>query len=242
MNEKKTQPLVIGHRGAYNLAPENTLKAFRKAIELEADYIEFDVHESQDGNLIVIHGVDILKRMGNDKKIDQMTLKELKKLDLGEGERIPELKAVFHLAKGKIGLICELKAKGMSEKVTNLLRNEKLLDSTIIISFDLEELIKVRKIEPELKLGAIVPANEQYIPDWKIRKTLIQEVIESEFQYITTRFQNIDKEFVDFSHKHGLKVFTYTPNTKKTIRRVVNLGVDGIFVNNISKAKAVLKE
>jgi glycerophosphoryl diester phosphodiesterase len=242
MNEKKTHPLVIGHRGASDGAPENTLKGFRKAIELGADYIEFDVHESQDGALVVIHNVDILKRMGYDHKINQITLKELKKLNVGEGEKIPELREVLRLAKGKIGLLCELKAKRISEKVINLLRSEDTLDSTIILSFDLEELIKVRSIEPKLKIGAIVPFNDHYIPEWEMRKKIIQEVIELGFPYIVTRYQNLDQEFIDYSHKHSLKVFTYTLNTKKTMRRVINLGVDGIIVNSISKANEVLKE
>lgn len=90
MNENKSQPLIIGHRGAYDEAPENTLKGFKKAIELGADYIEFDVHQSQDGALVVIHDNDILRRMGYNNSIDQMTLKELQKLDLGEGERAPD--------------------------------------------------------------------------------------------------------------------------------------------------------
>lgn len=64
MNKYKNLPLIFGHRGAYDVAPENTLKGFKKAIELGADYIEFYVHQTQNGALVILHNVDILRRMG----------------------------------------------------------------------------------------------------------------------------------------------------------------------------------
>ncbi|MFX1595852.1 MAG: glycerophosphodiester phosphodiesterase [Promethearchaeota archaeon] len=236
MSQKINKTFIIGHRGAYSEAPENTLKGFKKAIELGADFIEFDVHQSQDGALVVIHNVDILRRMGINRSINQMKLEELQKLDLGEGERVPELWEVIKLAKGKIKLLCEIKAKGITEKIINLLRDEEVIDSTIIQSFLIDVLLKVRKIEPQLKLAAIVPFNENYIPEWNKRKQLIQDVIFLNFPIIVTRFKNIDKEFLEYSHEHNLKVFAYTFNTKKTMKRFIEMGVDGIIVNSISKA------
>lgn len=100
MDEKADHPLIIGHRGSYDEAPENTLKGFKKAIELGADYIEFDVHESKDGALVIIHNIDILRRMGYNSTIEQMTLGEFKQLNLGDDERIPELGDVINIAKG----------------------------------------------------------------------------------------------------------------------------------------------
>ncbi|MCK4381146.1 MAG: hypothetical protein KAW51_08425 [Candidatus Lokiarchaeota archaeon] len=242
MNENKIETLIIGHRGAYDEAPENTLKGFKKAIELGADYIEFDVHQSQDGALVIIHNVDILRRMGVDNSIAQMTLKELQKLDLGEGERVPELWEVLKLAKGKVNLLCEIKAKGISDKVITLLRGEDLIDSTIIQSFYVDILLEVKKLEPKLELAAIVPITEEYIPEWNKRKKLIETVINLDFPIIVTRHKNVDELFLQYSHKHNLKVFAYTINTRKNMERFVNMGVDGIIVNSISKAKKTIKQ
>ncbi len=242
MNENKIEPLIIGHRGAYDEAPENTLNGFKKAIELGADYIEFDVHQSQDGALVVIHDNDILRRMGYNNSIDQMTLKELQKLDLGEGERVPELWEVLKLAKGKVNLLCEIKAKGISDKVITLLRGEDLIDSTIIQSFYVDILLEVKKLESKLELAAIVPITEEYIPEWNKRKKLIETVINLDFPIIVTRHKNVDKLFLQYSHKHNLNVFTYTINTRKNMERFVNMGVDGIIVNSISKAKKTIKQ
>ncbi len=242
MNENKSQPLIIGHRGTYDEAPENTLKGFKKAIELGADYIEFDVHKSQDGALVVIHGNDILRRMGYNKSIDEMTLNELKKIDIGEGETVPELWEVLKLAKGKINLLCEIKAKGISNEVISLLREEDMLNSTIFQSFYVDVLLEVRKIDPESDVALILPITEEYLPEWDKRKELIETVIKLNFPIIETRFKNVDEVFVSYSHKHNLRVFVYTFNTKKTIDRYVSMGVDGIIVNSISKAKRVLEQ
>jgi len=174
MNVNRKQPLIIGHRGAYDVAPENTLKGFKKAIELGADYIEFDVHQTQDGALVIIHNIDILRRMGYNTTIEQMTLKELKKLDFGEGEKIPELWKLIDIAKGKIKLLCEVKTLGISEKVINLLKKKNVLDSTIIQSFNREELLEARKIDPSIELAAIVPRNDEYFPEWEKRKKIVQ--------------------------------------------------------------------
>jgi len=242
MNKNKNKPLVIGHRGAFDEAPENTLKGFKKAIELEADCIEFDVHKSQDGALVVIHDNDILRRMGYNNSIDEMTLSELKKLNLGEGETIPELWEVLKLAKGKIKLLCEIKAKGISNNVVSLLRDEDVLESTIIQSFYVDVVLEVRKLEPELDLALIVPITEEYLPEWDKRKDLIENVIKFNFPIIETRYKNVDEVFVRYSHKRNLKVFVYTINTKKTMKRFIEMGVDGIIVNSISKAKKAFEQ
>jgi glycerophosphoryl diester phosphodiesterase len=242
MREKKKIPLVIGHRGAYDEAPENTLKGFKKAIDLGADYIEFDVHESKDGALVVIHGVDILRRMGIESTIAQMTLKELKNIKFEEGESIPEFKEVVKLAKGRINFLCEIKARGISEKVVNLLKEAKMLDSTIFQSFHIDYLLSVRKIDPNISLGCIVPITEEFIPEWDKRKELIKNVVALDFPYIVTRYKNVDLEFVKFAHNHNLQVLAYPINTKKTMRRCIDLGVDGLIVNSISKARKVLHQ
>ena len=240
MNVNKNRPLIIGHRGAYDEAPENSLKGFKKAIELGADYIEFDVHQSQDGALVVIHGNDILRRMRYNNSIDQMTLKELQQLDLGEGEKIPELWEVLKLAKGNVNLVCEIKAEAISDKVITLLRDEDVIDQTIIQSFNVDVLLEVRKLEPELELATIVPITEEYMPEWHKRKNLIENAIDLDFPIIETRHKNVDEEFLRYSHEHNLKVFAYTINTNRIMERMVKMGVDGIIVNSISKANKIL--
>lgn len=242
MNEKIKNTLIIGHRGAYDRAPENSLLGFKKAIDLGADYIEFDVHQSQDGALVIIHGPDILQRMGINKLIEQMTLEELRELDLGEGERVPELLELIRLGKGKVNFLCEIKAKDITKKVLKVLKDEGVIEYTIVQSFYSDILLEFRNLEPNLKLALIVPINEDYIPDWYKRKELIDDVVKFGFPIVVTRHKNIDDLFVQYSHKNILKVFAYTINTKKAMETFIKMGVDGIIVNSISKAIKLLKK
>jgi glycerophosphoryl diester phosphodiesterase len=238
--ENNRKPLIIGHRGAYDSAPENTLKGFKKAIELKADYIELDLHRSSDGVLVVIHGNDILRRMGIKSTIEQMTLQELKQLDMGEGERIPELRDVITISKGKIDLLLEVKSKEVSDQIAQFIQTEDILESTIVCSFYLEILTSIRNLNPRITIAAIVPSNDFFIPEWEKRKQLLDEIINLNIPYVITRYKNIDKELVSYAHNHGLKVFGYTINTKKITKKLINLSVDGLIVNSISKTQEIL--
>lgn len=235
-------PLIIGHRGAYNEALENSMEGFKRAIELEADYIEFDVHLSSDGVPVIIHDENTLRVTGYDGIVKNMILKELKELTLLNGEKIPTFRQFIEVAKGKINLLCELKGEGTAANVVKILREMDMIDSTIIQSFHIEELLEVNNIETNVKLGLIVPKTEEYLPKWIQRKNMIQNVLNSKFEYLITRFKNVDEQFINYSHKNDLKVFVYTINSKIITKRYINFGVDGLIVNNISQTKAILRQ
>ena len=114
--------LLIAHRGANKIAPENTIKAFQKAIDLKADYVEFDIHMSKDGKIVIMHDENTARTTGHKGIIREMTLAELKKLDCGEGEKIPTLDELIEIAKGKISLQLEIKAPGTAKKIVDILR------------------------------------------------------------------------------------------------------------------------
>ncbi len=232
---------MIGHRGAYRYPPENSLKSFRKAINLGADYIEFDIHQSKDGEIVIMHDENTFRTTGFKGLIKNMTLKELKELDCGEAEKIPTLHELIKIAQGKIGLFCEIKAKGLEEKLVEILTEDNLLESTIIDSFYIDELLKIQELEPTLKLGLVVPIDESFVPEWDQRRDLIHTVINNNFSYIITRFKNVDQKFINYSHDNNLKVIVYPVNSKIIMRRFISMGVDGMIVNDIFKAKRELK-
>ena len=124
----------------------------------------------------------------------------------------------------------------------SLLQEEHLIDSTIIQSFFIEELLEVRKIEPSIELAALVPKNEKYLLEWEKRKMMIQGVIDLGITNIVTRYKNVDDLFISYCHKKNLKVFVYPLNTKLTMKRFITMGVDGIIVNSISKAEKALQQ
>ncbi|MBD3196277.1 MAG: hypothetical protein GF317_14560 [Candidatus Lokiarchaeota archaeon] len=232
--------ILIGHRGANKEAPENTLKSFRKAIELCADYIEFDIHLSKDGKIVIIHDENTLRTTGYDGLIKEMNLSELKKLDCGEGEKIPTIQELINIAKNKIGLQIEIKATGLTEKLINILDSERLLESTIISSFNHEELQKIKKLEPSLKISTLVPINSKWPTEWNSKKELIDKTYENGYYGIHPHYKLVDKKFIEYVHKLGLIVIPWTVDSRRVLKHLVNEGVDGIITNDIQKAKDII--
>lgn len=239
---KSNKILIIGHRGASNIAPENTLKAFQMAIDLNADFIEFDLHETKDGELVIIHDEDISRITGKKGLVKDMTLHELHLLDFGEGERIPTLLELITLSKGKIKLNCEIKVKDIGKKTIKILQESKMIDSTIISSFDHQELLIIQKMEPLLKLGSLEPTKYESTYDWNTKKEMVQFCVNNNLYSIHPFYPIVDEKFVEYAHKNDIKVFPWTVDSKVAIRKLVKFNVDGIITNEISKVKDIIND
>lgn len=237
MKVNKFQILIIGHKGANKSEPENTLRSFRKAIELQADYIELDVQVSKDGEIVVIHDYEISKLTNHHGYVKEMTLDELKQLDMGEGEKIPTLQEVIKLAQGKIGLQIEIKVIDIGQKIIEMLRETNLTKSTIISSFIHNELLKIKKIYPEIKLGALI---SERISDPRDLTKAFKRVIRKDLFAVHPHFSGVDEELVDFAHDNNLKVNVWTVNERADIKRLIKLGVDGLITDDIPLAKELL--
>ncbi|MBY9018420.1 MAG: glycerophosphodiester phosphodiesterase [Candidatus Lokiarchaeota archaeon] len=227
----KEKILVIGHKGASNISPENTLLAFRKAIELKADYIEFDIHKSLDGEIVVIHDNDTYNTTGTRGLIKEMMLKEIQELDAGEGEKIPTLNDLIKLTKGKINLQPEIKAPGLIDDLVQILRKNNLVKKTIISSFDITQLINMKEIEPALKIGYLIPSE---LTRPRILSRYIQKAVKNEFYAIHPHFTTISKELVDNIYANNLKINAWTVNEEEEMKRLIDLGVDGIITDDIA--------
>lgn len=142
---------IYAHRGASADYPENTLTAFRSAIELGAYGIELDVHVSTDGVPVVIHDADVSRTTSGTGKIAEMYLADIKKLDAGNGEHIPTFEEVLLLTKGKVKLDIEIKAPGAEEPVLDMLADWSR-DDWVISSFDWDVLRHCRKSDLEIEL------------------------------------------------------------------------------------------
>ena len=230
----------MGHRGASKIAPENTLKAFKEAIRLKADAVEFDVQETVEGEIVIIHDYDTLRTAGTEGIVEQMTLKELKKLNFGNGEQIPTLLELIELAKDKISLNCEIKVEGIAKKLIQIFQNADILDSTIISSFLHEELITIQKIEPQLKLATLVPTGAGKFSDWNYKKKLIDFTSENNYYAINPLYKLADKQFIEYAHEKNIKVFPWTVDSGIAMKKLINMGTDGIITNDISRLKEVL--
>jgi len=245
LNEKhKSKVLIIGHRGANNIAPENTLKSFQKAIELGADCIEFDVHESKDGKIVVMHDEDIFRTTGQKYHalIKDMTLEDLKELDCGESEKILTFNELIDLTKGKIGLNCEIKAEGIAKKIVDIIKEADIIETTIVSSFKHQELFEIQKLEPKIKLASLEPAGSGRLSHWENKEAMINKAVKNKFYAINPLYKLVDRKFIEYAHKHNLKVFPWTVDSGIALKKLINMGPDGIITNNIFRLKEILKD
>lgn len=212
----------IGHRGAMGYEPENTLLSFKKALDLQVDAIELDVHLCKTKEVVVIHD-DTVNRTTNGKGyVVEKTFSELRLLDAGKGQKIPALQEVFDLIKRKIKINIELKgretAKPVSEIIEKYVREKGWqCDDFLVSSFNRHELLEFSKLKPEIKIGLVTT------------KASLDLAVKIKAHSVNVRYDAVNKNFVSTAHKKGLMVFAWTVNNSKDIKRIKSYGVDGIF-------------
>ena len=151
---------IVAHRGGAALEPENTEAAFRNAARVGADWIEFDVHRTVDGVLVIMHD-DTVNRMTNGIGfIKDMTWQQLHELRVTNGELIMKFEEVVSLAKEiGIGILPELKSMayypGMEEEALTIVRSAGYVSKTIFLSFDWEALAHLKELEPTIRVAAL---------------------------------------------------------------------------------------
>jgi glycerophosphoryl diester phosphodiesterase len=235
-----TAVLIVAHRGASDFAPENTMAAFRKAVLMNADYIEFDVQLSKDGRPVVIHDRTVDRTTNGTGKVRGLTYAELRRLDAGSwfnpsyaGEKIPSLDEVLDAFIGKIGLLIELKAQdrlsGIERKVADALpaRNMHMLkgDAVIVQSFDFVSIRRFHAILPTVPVAVLTSAPRQHTD------TML-ETFRTFAHYVNPNFIYADKPLMDRIHSLGMRAIAWTVNKPRIAARLRKAGIDGIITND----------
>jgi len=243
------RPLVIGHRGFCQVAPENTIPSFKLAKAAGADLVELDYHHTKDGELIVIHDytldrtTDAIARWGGkDIRAETKTLEELRSLDAGKwfdpqfaGTHLPTLKeALDEIQAGGVTLI-ERKA-GEAAACVKLLRERQLVNQVIVQAFDWKYLADYHQQEPRQVLGALGPPSTRdgkklTAKEKALSETWIDEAGKSGARAVVWNNQ-VSAATVAYAHQKHLKVWVYTINEQAEANRLLDLGVDGIISNN----------
>lgn len=245
------RPLVIGHRGYCQFAPENTLPSFKLAVAAAADLVELDYYHTKDGQLIVIHDPDLdrttdaTNRWGQQHiKVDSRTAAEIQSLDAGRwfgpiyaGTRVPLLReALDTIQKSSVTLI-ERKA-GDPAACIKLLREKDLINRVVVQSFDWDYLQAFHQQEPQQILGALGPphklADGSKPSDAKELNAAWLDELQKSGAKVAVWSQQVSKEAVQLAHARGLKVWVYTINDPQLANRLLDMGVDGIITNNTS--------
>jgi len=211
-------PLKIAHRGASGYEKENTLAAFEKAIELGVDMIEFDVHMSKDGKVVIMHDQKVNRTVNSDS-VTEKTAEELQQLS------IPTLEQALDHINRRAKIYIDLKAKGIEKEVAKVIKTYVLekgwsYDDFIVCSFDHYQIRNFKVLLPQVKIGALISCIP--IDYGKIAESVPADIIVLNHRLIT-------KEFIDDAHDRGLEVYVYTPNESYEIERIKNLEIDGII-------------
>lgn len=218
---------IIGHRGDPEHAPENTLTAFKMAIQAGVDGIELDVHQSRD-RMLVVHHDETVKTAYGEWPIAHLTWSQLRHIDVGEGERMPALTEVLRWAKRRrIWLNLELKGgpsryPGMERSVYQLLKTRGLLGRVLISSFHFEMLQALKQVDPRVPIGLLYYTNEF---------NSIGTALRIGAQALHPFFTSVSPQLVKDCHAVGLKVHTWTVDEPHVAKSLIEMGVDGIITN-----------
>jgi len=214
--------IVIGHRGASAYAPENTILSFETAWRMKADMVELDVHATSDGHLVCIHDDNVSRITGMSGLVAEMTLKEIRRLDAGRGQRIPLLSEVLNLSKGKFGVNIEIKVRNIEEDLLRLVTERSVLGSVIFSSFLHPTLRELREMSAEAKTAVLYrePINDP-----------VQYALELGSNAINPLFYLLTPEHVSLAHKSGLKTYPWTVDDPDMMLELVSMRVDGIITD-----------
>ena len=219
--------LKVGHRGTMGYCPENTLMSFQKALDLKMDMTELDVYICKSGELVVIHDDKVDRTTDGHGYIWNKTFTELRKLDAGQGEKIPLLSEVLDLVEHRVKVNIELKGFGTALAVSKLIEDYVQnkgwkYDDFLVSSFIHHELQHFHSLIPQIWIGALIGS----IP---IGYAKFAEELGAQSIHMFLEF--INQKFIDDAHQRGLKVFVWTVNDLDDIERMKNMGVDGFFSN-----------
>jgi glycerophosphoryl diester phosphodiesterase len=229
----------VAHRGASAYAPENTIAAFDKAVEMKADYIEIDVQRSKDGKLVLIHDTTVDRTTDGSGKVGNLTFKELRNLDAGSwkgeqfaGAQIPTFDEILDRYHGKIGILIELKAPelypGIEENVAKELKERNLdkpqNEKIIVQSFNHKSMKKMNELLPKVPIGVLTSSSAD------TTEQALQE-FSTYADYFNPSYGIVTEDLVNQVHSLGMKIGSWTVRSQKAADFLLGVGVDAIITD-----------
>jgi glycerophosphoryl diester phosphodiesterase len=231
--------VCIAHRGASGKghAPENTLVAFQKAIQMGVDAVECDVHCTKDDHIVVIHDKELKRTTNMDGVVSEMTLGEIKKADAGSWfdakfarEPIPTLKEFLQITKGKVIAVVEIKQEDIADKVIKDIEETDSVGESIIISFHPSALRDAQRINPHIPRALLIGGGT---PISKLSSILdlIHRAAEVGAGTLNLSRKIITHQLVKEAHLRGISVWAWTVDDEEEIKKLLEMGVTGITSN-----------
>ena len=245
--------LLAAHRGGAQIWPENSLLAFRNAIALGADFLEFDVHLSKDGEVVVIHDPALERTTTGAGAVSDRTLAELRTLRLkgrdgkGTEEAIPTLDEVVGLAAPTpVRLLLEIKVDarggrypGIEEKALAILDRHGMAGRTLVMAFQEETVRRIRTLRPEVWVGGLYEKRDLA----EMRSTVereIERLRDAGARFIGLHQGLVSSDVVEQAEQAGLLLGVWTVNDAGAMKRFIELGVGILITDRPDVARELL--
>jgi glycerophosphoryl diester phosphodiesterase len=224
----KNPPLIIAHRGFSGRYPENTLAAIWAALDLDVDFVEIDVQETCDGELIVFHDYRLKRICRVRGKVRDKTLAEIKRLN----RQVPTLAEVLHMCRGKARVLIEIKGAD-PRKVAAVIVKQCMERDVIIFSLSIPRLKAFSEAAPHITPFGLISRN--------LRSTLhaLRSAVAVQGLGLSRRLVTSPRVVQDIQRR-GWKVFVWTVNREVEMRKLAGWGVDGLITNYPDRAKSCL--
>jgi len=239
-------PLIIGHRGASRFAPENTLAAFRLALEVGADGVEFDVRLTRDGVPIIIHD-DNLKRTGaTPSLVADLSLTELQQIDVGSwfrtedfaSERVPTLEKLFELYGSTNSLLyLEMKPdpgerERLAQACVEKVNTSSLKERIIVECFDLSAIATLKSLDPSIRTAALFEPGITKPPFVTSGQRLVDQALAVGADEIALHHRFATERVVTTAKNSGLTVVVWTVDEPTWIARAISSGITALITND----------
>jgi len=234
------KPEIVSHRAIAGGAPENSLAALQESIRLNADYAEIDVQLTADGVAVVLHDADLMRVAGHPGRVDQMTLTELQQLQLRtENEYpnellvIPNLSEYLEMAKGKIGLMIELKYYGfredLAEETIRLIEQHEMEEQVLVMSLSANAVQQVKSLSPDIGMGyvsALAAGDLSRIP----------------MDFLAINQQSVTTQMIQDYNSRNQPVYAWTVNSTADMFDLLEKRVSGLITDEPELAIDVADE
>ncbi|WP_421875558.1 glycerophosphodiester phosphodiesterase [Marinoscillum sp.] len=251
---------IIAHKGASGVAPENTMAAFKLALDMGVDMIELDVRNTHDEEIVVIHDATLDRTTDGTGLVHDYTLEEIRELDAGSwfgnakyaGEKVPTLKEVLDLIDGRCKVLIEIKHMDhphyhdFAEKLIDVIREEKNGYEWIILqSEEVEYLEAAHEYDDHVQTKKLMIGEDStpllaFYIETKMHLGRAKE--DDRMKALNPEYHTLSTRRVFRMHARGFQVYTYSPNERSEMIKMLHMGVDGIITDFPDRLVQIRKE
>lgn len=243
-------PLRIAHRGASGpgLAPENTLAACEKALQIGVDVLEIDVHATRDGQIVVLHDAVLDRTTNGTGLVADLLGEEVRRLDAGRwfsadfvGERVPLLEEVLDLARNQALVLIEIKADGIAERVLQVIEAANATERVVVQAFNPQTVQRFNLLAPTLPTALLV-GQLPTTPSRVRARRLVRQVLQVGANALAMWYAALTPPFLEEMRQRGIAVWAWTVDEDLAMRDLATMGVQGIISNRPDQLNRVLDE